>query len=344
MTAGQLIIDADTHTAAERALNIGAALPGVVTQDKPIALYGCVFADEPDALVLGRYQRAHQVLPSLDARALRRSTGGASARAGAGIAYVALSLRDRSSLMSCPPGRLLNRNVRGVLQGLRLLGVPANYFGRDFLSIGVQPALLTAWDAREDGSVLLEFFISLQRLCFLAETELAYPPRQQPALRGREPVTLGEAGFAGPAQQLFERLADGHSKLFGVSWETVSAPLPAHPQEFLAGHGDEDHRALRWSALREEASGYVGAAVALDDAGRIQRVCLAGDFFAHRACEATLNRMLLGATPTPSLVGRAVDTALTRPEHDVEGVRSLRTFQDAILEAAGFAIPTGGTP
>jgi hypothetical protein len=66
-------------------------------------------------------------------------------------------------------------------------------------------------------------------------------------------------------------------------------------------------------------------------------VRVAGDFFAHRGCMATLERVLLGVSPTPELVGRAVDAAFAHAGYDVEGIRSLRTFQDAILDAAAVA-------
>jgi hypothetical protein len=75
----------------------------------------------------------------------------------------------------------------------------------------------------------------------------------------------------------------------------------------------------------------------LDGAGKFSAVQLAGDFFAHRACAGVLERMLVGVTPGPEPVGRAVDAAYAHAAHDVEGIRSLRTLQDAILDAAAAA-------
>src|ERR1700712_317353 len=117
MPEGRLCIETDVDPA--RALLLGAALGHDLTAERPLALYGAT-------------------LPGVSEAPLRRQTGGATVRVGAGISYVALALRDRSTLMACPPGRLLNRNVRGVLQGLRLTGVATNYFGRDFLSLGAR--------------------------------------------------------------------------------------------------------------------------------------------------------------------------------------------------------------
>ena len=89
------------------------------------------------------------------------------------------------------------------------------------------------------------------------------------------------------------------------------------------------------------AQGSERAAILRDDA---LPLCIsaslrtrAGDFFAHRACAETLERTLIGVSPTPELVGRAVDTAYAKPEHDFEGVRNLKSLQEAILDAADLA-------
>ncbi|MEY4583022.1 MAG: hypothetical protein RL701_7725 [Pseudomonadota bacterium] len=342
MTAGQLFFE--QACSPSLALARGAALTKVLTQEQPIALYGTSFSgvSGEDAVVLGSYQLASQTLVhGSHGQVLRRNSGGTAVRAGEGIGYVALALHDRASMMSCPPGRLLNRNVRGVLQGLRLLGARANYFGRDFLSFGAQPAVFAAWDAGLDGSVLLEFFIAHTRSCFIPDTELAYPPRREPALRGQTPTTLAAVQVSATAAQCFEAIAEGHSKGFGVAWQRADlAALAPHQSELASSTDTSAERALHWSSPHEEAIGFVSAGVALDGSGKIAAVRVAGDFLAHRACAVTLDRVLIGVTPTPELVGRAVDAAFAphaNSGHDVEGIRNLRTFQDAIIDAADAA-------
>lgn len=345
MPAGRLLIE---HALSpERALARGAALAQLVSAERPVALYGAAL--EGDALVLGRHQLESQVFAreksdnvrpqSQGLHVLRRSSGGATVRAGDGVVYAALALHDRSSLMACPPGRLLNRNVRGALQGLRAAGVPANYFGRDFLSFAARPAVYVAWDATEDGRVLLEFFLSQRSSCFVPDAALSYPPRSEPSLRGQQPTTLSENGVALGSEALIEKLAEGHTKSFNVVWERASvdelAPLAAPP---LNAADTPLDRSMTWSMPREEAIGFVSAGVGLDHAGKFASVRLAGDFFAHRGCEATLERVLLGVTPAPDHVARAVDAAFAHAGHDVEGIRKLRTFQDAIIDAANSAV------
>ena len=342
MPAGRLLIE---HALSpERALARGAALAQLVSAEQPVALYGAAL--EGNALVLGRYQLESQVFareksdsvrPAL--QLLRRTSGGATVRAGAGVVYAALALHDRSSLMACPPGRLLNRNVRGALQGLRGAGVQANYFGRDFVSFAARPAVYVSWDATEDGRVLLEFFVSQRSSCFVPDAALSYPPRSEPSLRGQEPTSLSESDVTLDAEALLEKLAEGHTKSFSVVWERANVEALDTLESLPLSAADTPlDRSMTWSMPREEAIGFVSAGVGLDHAGKFASVRVAGDFFAHRACGATLERVLLGVTPAPDLVARAVDAAFAHAGHDVEGIRKLRTFQDAIIDAATSAV------
>lgn len=338
MVEGQLFLEPE-DTQVHSALCRGAALLGACSATAPVALYMAALTG--DALVLGRHQLAGQAVSEARRRPRpiqRRATGGNAVYAGSGVLYAALALADRSSMMSCPSGRILNRNVRGMLAGLRLAGAKANYFGRDFLSFGAQPAAYAGWDALERGTVLLEFFLSHTHTCFVSADELTYPARHEPALRDQTPTTLQEAGVDLSASRVFEHLAQGHSKTYGVHWQIGNAAsITPHPDEPPGADDVADTRRLVWSSPREEAIGFVSAGIALDGAGKVAAIRLAGDFFAHRGCMATLERVLLGVSPTAEMVGRAVDAAFAHAGYDVEGIRSLRTFQDAIFDAAAAA-------
>jgi hypothetical protein len=341
MPRGRLFIEQDARP--ERALAAGASLLGLLSTEQPLAMYGATLQGE--AIVLGNYQRASQALAQ-DAQKrlppLRRRSGGSSVLAGTGISYVALALHDRASLMACPPQRLLNRNVRGALQGLRLAGVPANYFGRDVLSFEARPAVYVGWDADDQDHVLLEFFVSDQRSCWPDAATYGYPPRKEDVLRGRTPTTLQEANARALGTQALEKIAEGHAAGFHVDWQSEAPTLLA-----AADVSADDAReapaqlALHWSLPCEEAIGFVSAGVALDGSGKFSAVSLAGDFFAHRACAGALERMLLGVTPNAEMVARAVDGAYAHPARDFEGVRNLRSLQDAILDAADSAMRAG---
>src|SRR5262245_33240 len=120
MPAGRLLIDS-SQPAAE-ALARGHELAAGVSAEQPVALYLAPL--ELAAVVLGAYQHAahalrSEALAALALPVLRRRSGGSAVWAGEGLLYVAIGLHDASALMSCPPGRILNRNVRGLLAGAR---------------------------------------------------------------------------------------------------------------------------------------------------------------------------------------------------------------------------------
>ena len=336
------------------ALERAAAMTRALDVACPVGMYGATLRGE--AWVLGALQHAGQVLPDRELRAadaspvavVRRGSGGIAVRGGQGVTYVALALRDRATLMPCPRARILNRNVRGALQGLRQGGIVAHYFGRDFLSVDARPAAYVGWAARSDGRVVLEFFLCEASSCFLPEGELGYPTRKTDPFRGKEPWTLAQAtgnvlssgGRPEPARgrALIECIAAGYRSGFGAAFEACAIPSSWETPELQRALPlDPDASELHWSHPIEEAIGFVSAGVALDRAAKLARVRMCGDFFADDTCAVTLERMLIGVEPTTDHIARAVDAAYGQAGHDVEGVRDLRTFQTAILDAVARA-------
>jgi hypothetical protein len=353
MPNARLYIEDDVEPAV--ALERAGATWRSVDADWPVAMYGATLRGE--AWLLGAHQHAGQVLPGREPGSaggapsvvLRRATGGIAVRGGDGITYVALALRDRSSLMPCPRARILNRNVRGVLSGFRKAGIIAHYFGRDFITIDARPATYVGWAARTDGRVLLEFLVCETSSCFIAPRELGYPAPTNDPLRGKEPWTLQQAvgtvigsDTREPVRgrSLIEHLADGYRSGWNATFEPTAIPeawTRTHADVRVGLPPDPDASALHWSHPIEEAIGFISAGVSIDGAGKLARVRMCGDFFADDACAITLERMLIGVAPSPDHIARAIDNAYGQAGHDIEGVRDLHTFQTAILDAVARA-------
>jgi hypothetical protein len=192
--------------------------------------------------------------------------------------------------------------------------------------------------------VLIEFFLSEQSDCFIPTAELGYPARSNDPFRGKRPWTLREAQIAAGAsehasgRQLIEHVAEGYQKGFSAAFESTALPAEWHAgSQEAPARGDADAGALHWSHPIEEAIGFISAGVALDSASKLARVRMCGDFFADDGCGVTLERMLMGVEPTADHIGRAVDAAYGATGPDVEGVRDLRSFQTAILDAVARA-------
>ncbi|HMI92540.1 MAG TPA: hypothetical protein VK509_14295 [Polyangiales bacterium] len=342
MPEGRLILDSSRH--AGEALARGHVLAASTTAERPVVLYAAPL--ELSAVVLGAYQHAGHALrrEALDALALpvlRRRTGGSAVWAGDGLLYLALGLHDASALMACPPGKILNRNVRGLLAGARSLGVPTHYFGRDFVSFATDPGAYIAWDEAGDGRVLIEAFVALETSFSMPAPLRGYPAGREPPLRGKTPTTLRNAGATQPPDQVLAALADGYGRGFAVAFSPdppnaaeLSAIAALRPQLALEVAADAG---LCWAAPLEEAIGFISAGARLDAAGRFAELALGGDLLQHRDCPAQLRAALIGREPEPERIGAALDQVYAARPGLIEGVRTLGTLRAALLDAAGCA-------
>jgi hypothetical protein len=295
---------------------------------------------EGEVLALGAHQHAPHALTAAAferAEVLRRATGGVTVRAGSGIAYVALCLRDASALVACPAGKLLNRYVRGLLVGLRALHVPAYYFGRDFISANADPCAYVGWAEGQDGSVQLEAFIALEQSFALPLELCAYPEPSEPRFRGKPLTTLAAVlGKSMPAQAVLEAILEGYARMAGaeLSVEALddAAQQAAAPRAKSRVVELASSDALVWSQPYEEAIGFVSAAVALDARGTLREIEIGGDLMQSDRALAALRAALIGRVPDTEAVGAALDRAYAS-RGATEGVRSLRSLQTALLDA-----------
>jgi lipoate-protein ligase A len=337
----------ESKVSAAQALSRAGALAEAVSSAgehplDPAALYGAELAGP--CSVLGAHQHAsHALRPEAAQReVVRRSTGGAALWGGDGVIYVSLALRDANALVMCPPGKLLNRYVRGALAGLRELGYPAHYFGRDFISLDALPVAYVAWAEHRSGLAQLELFIAHGQPFALPQALSAYPVPSEPAFRGRAPTTLAEAKPDGApaAAAVLEAIASGYARTFGASLRPFDLDIKQHER---AAHIErvvrmiDERPGLAWSTPHEEAIGFVSAGLGLDANGAIRAARVAGDFFMHADCNGDLEEALLGKPPTDDTFATAIDAVLAHRVGLIEGVRSLRTLHAAFIEAAQLA-------
>jgi hypothetical protein len=337
MTAARLHID-PALPAADALARAQALLDGV-GPEAPVLLYGAEL--DAAAVALGAYQHAPHALHAhaLALPALRRASGGGAVWASQGVLYFALGLADASALMPCPPGRTLNRNVRGFLAGVRALAVPAHYFGRDFVSFAGDPGAYLGWYEDAAGRVLIEFFVALDAAFALPEGLSGYPPGSQPPLRGKPPTTLRAAGARAHAPaDVLAQIAGGYAKSFALELarQPPSSAELARATELKSALRvqPEDSEGLIWSDPFEEAIGFVSAGARLDGNGCFEALRIGGDFYQRADCPAQLDARLIGTAPDGERIGAALDAVYGTRVGTLEGVRRLTTLRDALLQAA----------
>src|SRR5205823_1989105 len=120
------------------------------------ALVMRVYEFAGDVLSLGRYHLLPPGRPGTRVRLHRRHSGGRATVFGDGFVGLALTLPHRSALVSAEPlalapDQVMNRCVRGILEGLKAAGVAAFYPGRDLITVDRRPLGLVTFEVSPTG-------------------------------------------------------------------------------------------------------------------------------------------------------------------------------------------------
>jgi hypothetical protein len=283
------------------------------------------------AIALGRFQRRLSVLTprGMQARIVRRSSGGRAIAIGEGVRAIALALPHRSWLLGdepdlLPTPRFLNQAVRGILTGLTALGSGAHYFGRDFVTANGGQAAFLSYDVDREGRALLECFIGVEAHWSLPADCNALPLRPLP--RGVPgPVCLESLGRVDTGQVL-DALGRGYAARF---------PVDVSPDGTELGPGqveETDVELPRWSALHEVSVGFVECGVELTG-DRISRTAFRGDFMADSAGVSELEVSLRGVDASLASVAAHINAVYGQAAHAMIGVTSLSVWAAALREA-----------
>lgn len=273
--------------------------------DRPMAhdaeLWVAIARDEASERIAGAFGRG---------AGARRGSGGPEVVVGPATVHVALSLAHPGALSSaCDEKRIVNRYVRPLLRALTRVGAQAHYFGRDWIAVQHRPAaqVVFAHDAATRRT-LFEAFVAV-RAPFAGEHRASFLGKPHGTL---ESIT----GRSFDAARIADAIVDAYVA------PHASIPLPT-PVLFSSFESAADPP---WLATREEAIGIVGAG---PDARGVFRV--GGDLLVSRDALASLESRV--ASCAGEDVARFVDDTLAAPGVALDGVRSLASVRDVILDA-----------
>jgi hypothetical protein len=278
--------------------------------DRPLSRDVELIVAQPDgdAVLVGAFGRAPAGLGA-ECILLRRGSGGAPVRIGAGTLWVSLALAHIEALVPCTPDKVLNRYVRPLLRALGRAGALAHYFGRDWVSVAHRPAAAIGFaHDRASGRLHVEAFVAVT-------TPFAVGERA--SFRGKPPGTLAELTGKAPAMdRLTAAIAEAYAPRSGEL--ALAALSPA------ALEATDLRRDPPWAATGEEAIGQLGAGPDASGAFRV-----GGELMVSRDALAELEARVAAGEDA----GAAVDAALAAPDVALEGVRSLRTLADVVARA-----------
>jgi hypothetical protein len=177
---------------------------------------------------------------------------------------------------------VLNRNVRGFLQGLTRVGAAAQYFGREWVAVRHRPALMLGLDATEDGAVLLELWAGWDEGVELPEVLVTDEERALDRWRGKRPVALGAPCAARSPEEVGAEVVRAVARRAGLDCASEAGPE--------GGYGSVEHvdfmedSGFIWE-LRRVPVGWVERGVREDGARSLR-----GDVLTARYAMAALEQ------------------------------------------------------
>lgn len=305
-----------------------------------------VFDLAGEVLSLGRYHLAPDPAAESSTRLVRRLSGGRVVPAGAGFVGVTLVLPHRAALVGDEPSvlrpeQVMNRCVRGILEGLQRAGVAPFYPGRDLVTVAGRMVGLVSFEVEASGATLFEAVLASGRdFSIMAPLLDAVDPTGVVAaamVRPDEATSLArELGRVPGTAEVAQWIQAGYAARSGVAGTpraSTGSVLPAVDTEaWLRARRPRpelDHRGTTRTELGVFESHFSVRA------GRLGEVVLAGDFIASSAAVARLERELVGCPAEPGAVDAVVRRVFADAGSFILGIGPLTTIAETF--ARGLA-------
>jgi len=275
-----------------------------------------------DATAPGRFQPA-------SGTTVRRHTGGPACRYGAGQVSACLVVPDLEAAVGVPfLDKIVNRCVRGCIQGLAALSLRAVYGGRDHLVANGRRVALVALAAEAGGPCLFQAVLGLEAA--------PAPAPGGPGSEGPPWAALADLSPGLTFGRLAEALAAGYRADTSVDLDrAVTPPAAGAPDPGAPPAGPDADPTLTWGAAEPVPIGTVSAGLRLGPDGAVEALALAGEAMLDDGAAPALATALRGERPTEAAVTRAVEAVFADPaRHVALGVPDRRALVRAVLAAA----------
>ncbi|MDO8434416.1 MAG: hypothetical protein Q7S58_18600 [Candidatus Binatus sp.] len=301
-------------------------------------------------LSLGRFHLYGGPAERAGINAYRRLTGGRVVGAGEGWLGLALILPSRTALLideAAPlkPEQIMNRYARGLLTGLRGLGLNCFYPGRDAITFEQCEIAMCTYNVNESGAMLFEATLAVNRGMEEVVHDLErFDPDGVVACRMYGPDSATkltreldrDIGF----DELAGAIAAGYETLLGAAKRRELSPEESAHGTYrghaLADSGWLNRTGSSSMTRTNRIAGQLGsieARVALDAEGAIEAAMLSGDFIANTAAIAELEAELRGHPHDLASVARAVTRTFSRNGNFILGAGEMSNIVRLIAAA-----------
>jgi len=224
--------------------------------------------------------------------------------------------------------KIVNRCVRGCIQGLAALSLRAVYGGRDHLVANGRRVALVALAAEAEGACLFQAVLGLEAA--------PAPAPGGPGPEGPPWAALADLSPGLTFGRLAEALAAGYRADTSVDLDrAVTPPAAGAPDPGAPPAGPDADPTLTWGAAEPVPIGTVSAGLRLGPDGAVEALALAGEAMLDDGAAPALATALRGERPTEAAVTRAVEAVFADPaRHVALGVPDRRALVRAVLAAA----------
>ncbi len=300
---------------------------------------------------LGRYQLYSGPAERGGISGWRRLTGGRVAGAGEGWLGVALVLPSRTALLPerdarLKPEQVMNRHVRGLLGGLRTLGLDCFYPGRDAVTVDGREIAMCSFETGASGAMLFEAALAVNRGMedvtheldhFDPEGLLTCPPYSP----GNASKLARELGRGLSFDELASAVARGYSEPLGGGNRRELSALEITRAEHRAAalessgwlHARAPDPELRAVSRSASQLGSIEARLELGPDGVVRRVQLSGDFIANSPGIRALETALAGQRLDPGSISAAVTKIFSAGGNFILGAGDLTNLVKLLARA-----------
>ena len=313
-------------------------LDAVVTrQTPPVAL---IYSSPGRCISIGRYHLYAGPAERGGIGAYRRLTGGRVVGSGEGWLGLALILPSRIALLKedasrLKPDQIMNRYARGLLAGLRALGLDCFYPGRDAITFERRELAMCSFETDRSGAMLFESMLAVNRGMenLVHDLELIDPDGALPCRMydSESATTLArELKREVAVDELADAIAAGYEGLLGETRrrELTAIEVADASRRMLISSGWLNARIAPLSGTIKKNRiaaqlGAIEAAVTLEADGTIAAVTLSGDFIANSSAIAELENELIGKRLDLGSVSHAVTKIFGHSENFFLGAGEL---------------------
>lgn len=304
-----------------------------------------------DVLSLGRYHLVPNQVQRDGVQLYRRQSGGRVIAFGDGFVGVSLALPHRSALFSTDPYTLapyqvMNRYVRGILEGCKLVNVPAFYPGRDFVTVNRRVLALVSFEVDQSGALLFEAIIANRRdfsmVREVLDPEDAEILTVEPFMPNEVTCLAAELGVQLSIEDVAEMVQRGFAKHFNLAFaEHTLTALEEQAIAATAAHEFGDDRWLRQRQRRPDLHRHAAERVqlgtfesyfALEQDRFLKEVTFAGDFIANSPAIERLEHDLRLCPAEWRAIDAVASEVFAQPDNFILGIGRTRTIADTICK------------